>query len=108
MMYAATRIDLKNIVQWLRGRDESQWEDRTGLLSDSIADLSEMALPLARRDKTSGRSEERDLILSEASEINAAIPHLQAMLSAMERRNREAALEYGKVVLELLVQATPP
>jgi hypothetical protein len=101
MVYRASRTDLKNIVQWLRGRSESQWEDQISLLSDSIAELSDMAVSMARREKARG-SEESDLIPLIVAGIHAATPALEEMLGAMQRRNREAALEHGEAALELL------
>jgi hypothetical protein len=102
MVYLASRTDLKNIVQWLRGRTESQWEDQTSLLSDSMAELSDMAVSMARREKPRGGSDEPDRIPLIVAGIHAATPVLQEMLSAMQRRNREAALENGEAALELL------
>ena len=45
MMYSASRTDLRNIAQWLRGHDDSQWENQIGLLSDTISDLENSAKP---------------------------------------------------------------
>ena len=38
MMYSASQTDLKNIIQWLGVRNESQWEDQTSLLSQTISE----------------------------------------------------------------------
>jgi hypothetical protein len=104
MMYWVTRAEVNDIVQWLRGNDESRWVDQIGLLSGTIYDLREMAHPITRRDKTGSRSLEPDVIPGEAARINAAMPHLGGMLDAMQKRNRKTALEYGQASLALLTE----
>jgi hypothetical protein len=103
MIYSASRTNLEDIVRWLRGQDESQWENQIGLLAATIYDLREMADPITRRDETGSRSLEPDLIPVEAVRITAAMPHLGGMLDAMRRRNRETALEYCQASLALLL-----
>ena len=86
MLYSASRTDLKNIVQWLRGHDDSQWENQIGLLSDTISDLENSAKPKTPHVGT----------------IAVAMPRLIKMLIAMNSRKRVAALEHGQIALELL------
>jgi hypothetical protein len=95
MMYSGSRTDVKNIVQWLRGNDESQWEAQTKLLFETMAILREMSDPIIRRDKP-------DLLPPRAAGINAAMPYLRGMLAAMFGHNRQDALEYGEAILALL------
>jgi hypothetical protein len=102
MMYSASRSDVKNIVQWLQGHDESQWKDQTSLLSETISDLNRMARPKRRPDKTGSRSMEPDSIPHGAAEINTAMPQLKNMMSAMRSRNRAAAIESGEAALAFL------
>src|ERR1700678_2431959 len=103
MLYSASWTDLKNIIQWLRGRDESQWEERTKELSDTITILKELSRPIPRPDRSPIRSREPDLLpSSEAVGINDAMPHLRGMLVAMHVRNRQEALDYGEAALSLL------
>jgi hypothetical protein len=101
-MYSAAREDVQNIVQWLRGDDESQWDEQIGLLSNAMAVLSELSRPITRRDETGSRSREPDVLPPGAAKINAAMPYLQGMSAAMRRHGREYALEYGETALELL------
>jgi hypothetical protein len=95
MMYSGSRMDVKNIVQWLRGVDESKWEEQTRLLFEIMAVLREMSDPIIRRDKP-------DLLPPRAVGINAAMPYLRGMLAAMFGHNRQEALEYGESALGLL------
>ena len=102
MMYPVRRDDLKSVLEWLQGNDESQWKYQTSLLSDTIADLQRMARPIRRPDKTGGRSVESNFFSSEATAINVAMPLLKNMLSAMHHQNRAAAIESGEAALGLL------
>ena len=95
MMYSGSRTDVKNIVQWLRGVDQSKWEEQTRLLFEIMAVLREMSDPIVRRDKP-------DLLSPRAAGINAAMPYLRAMLAAMFGHNRKDALEHGETALGLL------
>jgi hypothetical protein len=94
MMYSASREDLKTVLEWLRGSDESKWQYQTTLLSDMISDLQRMAR----------RSMESDFVPPGAAEINTALPHLTKMLSAMHKRNRPAASASGEAGLALLTE----
>lgn len=100
MLYPASRTDLQNIVQWLRGEDDSQWEHHSRLLAATIAVLKEISRPVTRLDEAGSR--EPDLLPPRAAEINAAMPYLRGMLASMNRHGREYALEYGEAALELL------
>ena len=102
MIYPASRIDLKNIVQWLRGRDESQWKAQTRVLSDTIAILKELTRPMPRLDRQPSQHRGPDLLLPGSADINNAMPYLRGMLAAMHEHRREDALRYGKAALELL------
>lgn len=102
MIYSASRTDLKNILEWLRGDDDSEWEHQSRLLAATIAVLKEISRPVARQGETGSRSREPDLLPPGAAEINAAMPYLRGMLAAMNRHRRGYALEYGEAALELL------
>jgi hypothetical protein len=48
MLYSASRTDLKNIIEWLRGWDESQWEEQIKMLSGTLVILSGLSRPIPR------------------------------------------------------------
>ena len=91
IIYSASWTDLKNIVQWLRGRDESLWAEQAKVLSDTIAIFEELSGPIAGMDGP-----------PEAAGISSAMPCLQGMLAAMHGRRRQDALDYGNEALKLL------
>ena len=102
MTYSASWTDLKDIVQWLSGGDESEWEDRTKALSDTIAILRELSRPLPSLKRMPSRGWEPQLVLPEAPAIRDAMPYLRGMLAAMRGHSRQHALAHGKAALELL------
>ena len=96
MDLAATEV-IKGILEWLHGDDESQWYDETKLLAGTVAKLREMARAVRR----SGGAEPH-VISTQAMRINTALPHLYKMTAAMQRRNRTAAIVFGKLAVEAL------
>jgi hypothetical protein len=102
MMYSASREDLKTVLEWLHGSDESQWKIHTDLLSEAISELQSMARRVHRPEKSGNRSMESDFVPPGADEINTAIPHLTKMLGAMRSQNRPAAIKSGEAALALL------
>jgi hypothetical protein len=102
--YSTSRADVKNVLQWLRSNDESQsqWEDQTGLLSQAVSDLENIAQARTRPDKTGSPSAESDFFSSEANAIKVAMLDLIEMSMAMELGNREEAIESGEAALALL------
>jgi hypothetical protein len=103
MMYSANRTDLKNILQWLRGSDESQWVDQIRLLSETISQLKDLARQTTRTLTLDRPITESERFSPEATAINVAIPQLTKMLNTMHDHNRAAALDYGQAALELLL-----
>jgi hypothetical protein len=100
-MFSTTKTRLTNIVGWLRADDESSWEDQIASLSQAISDFADIAHPTKQPDGPQVRSTERD-IPPETAGINAAMPHLQNMLRAMQGHDREASLKDGEEALEFL------
>jgi chemotaxis family two-component system response regulator Rcp1 len=96
--YSAARAHVQNILQWLRGDDESQWEEQIGLLSDTVAVLREMTGPTPPK---SG-AQKPHLIPPRAAGVNDAMPYLLGMLAAMDRHNSKEALKYGIAAWALL------
>ena len=102
MMYSASREDVKIVLEWLRSRDESQWQYQTTLLSDMISDLQRMARRVHRPEKSGSRSLESEFVPPGADEIKTAVPDLMKMLGAMRSENRTAAIKSGEAALALL------
>ena len=100
-MYEDSKNTLKEIVEWLEGSDEAGWEVKIETGEAAREDMERMARP----DYHRGRG--RDMVQGpqrdpNAPKLNRAIPHVRAMLSAMQSRNRAAALEHGKAALTVM------
>jgi hypothetical protein len=98
MWYDGTKDLLKNIVEWLEGSDESDWEGQTAFAVECISDMRRMAQPIRRNDKPVSFAEEM-FESPVAGKLSKAIPHAEAMLRSMRSRNRAAALQSGKAAL---------
>lgn len=105
MMYSASREDVKIVLEWLDGSDESQWNIHTNLLSEAISDLQRMARRVHRPEKSGSRSMESDFVPRGADEIITAVPHLMKMLGAMRSENRAAAIKSAEAALALLPES---
>ena len=100
-MYVGIKADVERVFQWLHGTDETQWEAQSALLSDAISDARLMAIP-ARPDQAGTRSQEPPAVSPGTSKISTALPYLQEMFRAVQRRNRAAAVESGRAALSFL------
>ncbi len=100
-MYSASRTNIKNVVEWLRGTDETRWEQQTRLLFEAITELGEMSRLIPPRRFLS-RGVQPELVLSKKFGITDGMPYLRGMLSSMFAHNRRDALEYGETALEFL------
>lgn len=106
-MLLPRRTDLTNIIEWLKGNDESRWDDQTRLLSETISELEDFPRQATKGHEAApgsrGRpSAESNSYSQEATSISVAMPELMKMLKAMQDHNRAGALEYGQAALGLL------
>ena len=100
-MYEDSKNTLKGIVEWPEGSDEAGWEVQIGTGEAAREDMERMARPGYHRGRGRGMAQgpQRD---PNAPKLNWAIPHVRAMLTAMQSRNRAAALEHGKAALTVM------
>ena len=99
-MYADSKDSLKNILEWLEGTDEAAWEAQVESGEAARADMERMARPDYHRGHGSGfQGPQRD---PNANRLNKAIPHVRAMLTALQNRNRAAAVEQVRAALAVM------
>ena len=100
-MYEDSKAALKRILDWLEGTDEAGWDSQIESGEAARADMERMARPDYHRGHGKGmvQGQQRD---PNAGRLNKAIPHVRAMLTAMQNRDRVAALEHGKLALTVL------
>lgn len=96
MMYDGTKDSLKNIVEWLEGTNNDGWRDQRELAEECVSDLRRMSRPIYRPDKTGSLDAEPPIDNPFAENLERAIPHAQALVRALERRDRSAALNSGR------------
>jgi len=100
-MYEDSKNSLKDIVAWLEGSDEAGWEVQIESGESAREDMERLARPDYHRGRGRGMMQgpQRD---PNANRLNRATPHVRAMLTAMQSRNRAAALEHGKAALAVM------
>ena len=91
MQAEKTKGVLKAILEWLESAsaDEDAWDAYTDFADHCVSELSKIKEMIPSPMKSSGA-------------LNRAIPRVRAMLSAMQKRNRTAALESGKAALRAM------
>jgi hypothetical protein len=101
-MYADSKDSLKNIVDWLEGTDEAGWEHQIELGEQCRSDMERMARPIYTGAKARSHGAFGPERNPDAGKLNRAIPHVRAMLHAMQNRNRAAALEHGRAAMAVM------
>lgn len=99
-MYTDSKEALENILKWLEGSDEAGWESQIESGEAAREDMERMARPDYHRGR--GRGITQAQLDPNAPKLNKAIPHVRAMLTAMQSRNRAAALEHGRLALAVM------
>ena len=100
IMYADSKAALENILKWLEQTDDAEWEHQVEVAEACRSDMERMARPDYRRGHGSAfQGPQHD---PNAPKLNKAIPHVRAMLTAMQKRDRVAALEHGKLALAVM------
>lgn len=100
-MYADAKNSLKNIVDWLEGSDEAGWERQIELGGACRSEMERLARPKYSGPRKGSHTfgPERN---PDAGKLNRAIPHVRAMLHAMQKRNRAAALEHSRAAMAVM------
>ena len=101
IMYTDSKAALENILKWLEGAEEAGWEGQIESGEAAREDMERMARPDYHRghgrDVVQGTQRDPN-----APKLNRAIPHVRAMLTAMQNRNRVAALEHVRLALAVM------
>ena len=94
MWYDRTVGQIREIVRWLQSTDEEGWADQTHSAIETLGDIQQMAASKRRRDK-----EPVEIVPGDPN-AQRALPHIQAMISAMQRKDRRLAVESGRAALK--------
>jgi hypothetical protein len=99
----AMRSELKSIVQWLEGTDETYWASKIALAKNCLATMRQRTKPINDPGKPGSGSAQARVVSPDLGKLNRAIPHVESMLYAMRRKERVKALESGRVAVAELV-----
>ena len=86
MLYYSTKTLLRTILHSLETATEVGWDDQIESGKECLYELHQMSGP--------GVTAQSDRQVTE--KMNRAIPHVNSMLRAIRRRDRDAAVEHGK------------
>jgi hypothetical protein len=101
MWFGSTRSLLESIVRWLQSadpRDESAWQAQTELAQACLAEMMVLSEPISHAKGSTSRYVHRPV----AEKLNRAMPHVQAMLTAMRERDRFSAVAHGETAFRRL------
>ncbi|MGA3099227.1 MAG: hypothetical protein ABSF25_22445 [Bryobacteraceae bacterium] len=93
MWYDRTVEQIRQITRWLESADEEVWPEQTTLALETLSEVERMAAPKEGRNKGTAQ------IVPGDPKMQRALPHIRAMVSAMQRRERQRALESGMAAL---------
>ena len=102
MWYRSTTNLLESIVRWLKTgtlQSDIEWQAQADLVQTCLLEMVEMSEPTVNPAKgLMGRYVHRPV----ADKLNRAMPHVRAMLKAMQEHNGTAALAHGEAALQRL------
>ena len=93
MFFTTTKSQIHSVLQWLQGTDETQWQDQTDLLQESLSELHRIANPQPERSKPTSRGAQTPAGGPESEKARKAIPYVRQTLYEMGRRDRAKAVE---------------
>jgi hypothetical protein len=94
MWYDGTVEQIRQITRWLESADEEGWPDQTSLALETLSEVERMAASKESPDKGPVQ------IVPGDPKMQRALPHVRAVVSAMQRRERRRALESGRTALK--------
>lgn len=98
MLCDSTKTLLQTILQSLQSPDQSGWDDQIESGKQCLFEMHQMTRPSYRAYKTTG-SDKWPLHVPDGAGLHRAMPHVKAMVSAIRRKDRVAALESGHAAL---------
>jgi hypothetical protein len=102
MWFGSTKTLLDSIIRSLKSgeqQDEAGWLAQTELAQACLSEMAELSEPVhGPPNGSASRYVHRPV----ADKLNRAMPHVRAMLEAMRKRDRQAALTHGETALRRL------
>jgi hypothetical protein len=100
MWYANTKSLFESVVRGLKAvppQNDAEWQAQIELVQTCLAEMAEMSQP-AVHPAMQSRYVHRPV----ADKLNRAMPHVRAMLTAMQNRDCASALAHGETTLQRL------
>ena len=99
MLYDSTKTLLRTIVQSLEATDEGAWEDQIESAQECVFEMHQMNHALSMEFRTEGVNKRFPVANPHCEKLDRAMPHVKAMITAIRRRDKAAALESGRLAL---------
>jgi len=98
MLCDSTKNLLRSIIHSLETPGQSEWDDQIESSKQCLYEMHQMTRPSYEAYKKTA-SEKWPTHIPNGADMNRAMPHIKAMVSAIRRRDRTSAIENGKVAL---------
>ena len=99
MLQESTKVLLIKIVQLLETADEVDWDDQGQSGRECLYEMHQMTRQGFQAYRVESKDAKWPSHLPDSSKLNRALPHVKAMVSAIRRKDRAAALLSGKAAL---------
>ena len=102
MWFGSTKSLLDSLVRSLKsedGQDEAAWQAQTELAQACLTEMVELSQPI---HGAANGAPSRYVHRPVADKLNRALPHVEAMLTAMRNGDRATALTHGEMALQRL------
>ncbi|MBZ5591242.1 MAG: hypothetical protein LAP39_03335 [Acidobacteriia bacterium] len=99
MLYDSTKILLQSILRSLEKVDEAEWDDLNESGKQCLYEMHAMSKPLYKGYRTEGPKGRAAVLAPVFENAHRAIPHGKAMVHAIRRKDRAAALESGRAAI---------
>ena len=102
MWFGSTKNLLDSLVRSLKSedlQDEAAWQAQTELAQACLTEMIELSEPI---HSAPNRAPSRYIHRPVADKLNRAMPHVEAMLTAIRNRDRATALTHGQTALQRL------
>jgi hypothetical protein len=99
MLYYSTKTFLGTIIQSLETTEEGTWEDQIESAQECVFEMHQMNHALSMEVRSEAVNKRFPVANPHCQKLELAMPHVKAMMTAIRRRDRTAALESGRLAL---------
>lgn len=107
MLCDSTKNLLQSIIQSLLTQNQDGWDDQVESGKQCLYEMHQMTKPSYRAYKTSSL-DKWPARIPDGADLSRAMPHVKAMVSAINRRDRTTAIESGRAAVAEMNGSAPP